>query len=307
MSILTAISSDTLVTYPDGALASTGTVVHVEVLADGRAAVVLDRTAFHPIDPVWPDQPADRGVLSVDGVTHPVLDAVVGATDGTTLHVGDAPVRTGTEGWSFVVCHLVADAAGIVPGATAEILVEADARHALSAGHTACHLASLAVNESLSGLWTKEVSLDARGNANFDQLAITESRILPNGSLDTYRIGKSLRKKGFAAAELEPKLDEVTATSNALLAGWIASGARVSIARDGEGLGERRAWRCELPSGTVEIACGGTHLTALSEFTEVTVALTLEVADGALSLTMRTTASSSAAPAAPAAPAPAPA
>jgi alanyl-tRNA synthetase len=291
MTLPTAIVTDTIVSYPDGALASTGTVVHVEPLADGRAAVVLDTTAFHPIDPVWPDQPADRGTLTVAGVSHPVLDAVVGATDGTSLFVGDAPVRTGAEGWAFVVCHIVAHATGIDPGASAEIAVEPDARRALSAGHTACHLASLALNESLAGLWTKDAPGDGRGNPNFDQLAITESRILPNGSLDTYRIGKSLRKKGFAAAELPDLVEEVMATANALLGGWVASGAPVSIERDGEGLGERRTWRCELPDGVVEIPCGGTHLTSLGELTGVHVTLDLETVDGAIELRMRTTAS----------------
>ncbi|HEV7812516.1 MAG TPA: metal-dependent hydrolase [Leifsonia sp.] len=291
MSLPTAIVTDTIVSYADGALASTGTVVHVEPLADGRAAVVLDATAFHPVDPVWPDQPADQGTLTVAGVAHPVLDAVVGATDGSSLFVGDAPVRTGTEGWAFVVCHIVADATAIEPGATAEIAVEPDARRALSAGHTACHLASLALNESLAGLWTKEVPLDGRGNPNFDQLAITESRILPNGSLDSYRIGKSLRKKGFAVTGLPDRIEEVTATANALLGGWVASGAPVSIERDGDGLGERRTWRCELPDAVVQIPCGGTHLTSLGELTGVYVTLELETVDGAIELRMRTTAS----------------
>ena len=50
-------ASDTIVTYPDGDLTSAGIVTLVEPLPDGRTAVVLDRTAFHPVDPVWPDQP----------------------------------------------------------------------------------------------------------------------------------------------------------------------------------------------------------------------------------------------------------
>jgi alanyl-tRNA synthetase len=281
---------DTAVTYPDGDLTSTGVVVHLEPLPDGRTAVLLDRTAFHPVDPVWPDQPADAGELVAGDRTYPVVDAVVGATDGSVLHVGDAPVRTGTEGWAFVVCHLVDDATGLAEGTPVAVRVDAARRQALSAGHTACHLASLALNDALSGLWSKEVAEDGRGNPNFDQLAITSSRILEGGSVDEYRIGKSLRKKGFAAADLAPRLDEVTARASDLLAGWVASGGAVSIVRDASGLGDRRRWRAELPEGPVEILCGGTHLHALDELARVTVRLELEEGDGALTLTMHTAA-----------------
>jgi alanyl-tRNA synthetase len=281
---------DTAVTYPDGDLTSTGVVVHLEALPDGRTAVLLDRTAFHPVDPVWPDQPADAGELVAGDRTYPVVDAVVGATDGSVLHVGDAPVRTGTEGWAFVVCHLVDDATGLAEGTPVAVRVDAARRQALSAGHTACHLASLALNDALSGLWSKEVAEDGRGNPNFDQLAITSSRILEGGSVDEYRIGKSLRKKGFAAADLAPRLDEVTARASDLLAGWVASGGAVSIVRDASGLGDRRRWRAELPEGPVEILCGGTHLHALDELARVTVRLELEEGDGALTLTMHTAA-----------------
>jgi len=286
------VTTDTVVTYPDGDLISTGTVLHVQPLADGKTAVVLDRTAFHPVDPVWPDQPADTGALTADRRSYPIVDAVVGATDGTTLYVGNAPVRTGTEGWAFVVAHLVDDASGLEPGSTVTVTVDAERRGALSAGHTACHLASLALNDALASLWTKDVPVDGRGRPNFDQLAITTSRILEGGSLDEYRIGKSLRKKGFAAAELAPRLEEVSASIDRTLAEWVASGAGVSIVRDagGHGLGDRRRWRAELPEGTVEIPCGGTHLRSLAEVAAVTVALELGEADGAVTLTMRTTA-----------------
>jgi alanyl-tRNA synthetase len=282
-------AGDTAVSYPDGDLASTGTVLHVQPLGDGRTAVLLDRTAFHPVDPVWPDQPADAGALVVDGRSVPVVGAVVGATDGTTLHVGNAPVRTGTPGWAFVVCHLVEDATGIEPGATAEVEVDPDFRRALSAGHTACHLASLALDDALAALWTKDVPLDGRGKPAFDQLAIASSRILPDGSVDEYRIGKSLRKKGFAAAELPAALAGVTEAANALLAQWVAGGGDVaiSIERDGDGLGERRRWRADLPDGTVEIPCGGTHLRSLAGLSAIRVHLDYDAE--ASSLTMRTT------------------
>jgi alanyl-tRNA synthetase len=282
--------TDTVVTYPDGDLTSTGTVVCTAPLPDGRTAVVLDRTAFHALDPVWPDQPADVGTIAVDGRVRPVVDAVVGATDGESLFVGDAPVRTGTDGWSFVVCHLVDEADGLVAGAPVTIDVDPVTRRALSAGHTACHLAALALNEALTPFWTKEAPVDGRGNPDFDRLAIVSSRILPDGSRDEYRVGKSLRKKGFAATGLEDRIGEVVAAANARLAGWVASGAPVSIRRDGEGLGDRRYWTCGLPDGTVSIPCGGTHLRSLGELAAVEIALDAAEIEGALSLVMQTTA-----------------
>ena len=288
---MTLPTTDTIVGYPDGDLTSTGTVLTATPLPDGRAAIVLDRTAFHPIDPVWPDQPADSGLLSADGHTRPIVDAVVGATDGTTLFVGDTPVRTGTPGWAFVVCHLVDDAAGLEPGTPVTVTVDPDWRRALSAGHTACHLASLALNEALAGLWTKEPPTDVRGNANFDQLAIASSRILPNAAMDQYRIGKSLRKKGFAAVELPGRLDAVAAAANARLAEWVAAGAGIpiSIERDGDTLSDRRRWRAGLPEGTVEIPCGGTHPRLLGELSGIHIALTLADNDGTFELRMATT------------------
>lgn len=284
---MTLPRTDTVVTYPDGDLASTGVVVHLEPMPEGRTAVVLDRTAFHPIDPVWPDQPADVGTIAVDGRTHPVVGAVVGATDGSALFVGDAPVRTGTAGWTFVVCHLLDDVDGLAPGVPVTVSVDPVRRRELSAGHTACHLASLALNEALADLWTKEVPLDGRGSPDFDHLAIASSRILPYGSRDDYRLGKSLRKKGFAAAELPERLDAVVATANEHLAGWVAAGAGVPIAivRDGAGIAERRRWRAELPDGVVEIPCGGTHLRSLGELSAIRISLALDLENAALAMT----------------------
>ena len=78
----------TTITYASGATSSTGTVVHVADAGDGRSAIVLDTTAFHPVDTAWPDQPADRGTLSAGGATHAIVDAVVGATQGGELVLG---------------------------------------------------------------------------------------------------------------------------------------------------------------------------------------------------------------------------
>jgi alanyl-tRNA synthetase len=309
---------DTVVTYPSGAVASSGVVVHVSALDDGRVAVLLDETACHPVDAAWPDQGADRATLTVGGQAFAVVDCVVGATDGASLFLGAAvPVRPGAEGWAFVVAHVLASGTALVEGAAARIEVDTAYRRALSAGHTACHLASLALNEPLAGAWTKDAARDGRGNPNFDQLAIESSTIETNGSLDVYRIGKSLRKKGFtpgvltggaggapgapsaegmpepvAASDAPGPLAALAAAVDALLAEWGASGARVEVQHDGEdrGLSARRTWTCHLPDGAVSIPCGGTHLTSLAEFASIRVAFDLVELPGALELRMRTTA-----------------
>ncbi|HEY8588110.1 MAG TPA: metal-dependent hydrolase [Naasia sp.] len=282
-------SADTVVTYPDGDTAATATVLHVEPLADGRSAVLLDRTAFHPVDTAWPDQPADRGVLLGDWGRAEVIDAVTGGVSDGGLRLGaDLPVRTGTAGWTFVVAHVVEGAAPPV-GSTVSVEVDAAWRSALSAGHTACHLAALALDAALAGAWTKPAPTDALGSPAFDALAIQTSRISPNGSTDEYRIGKSLRKKGFAPEVLADPA-ELAAHVNAQLAAWLATGAAVRVERDGQALSGRRTWVCELPEGRTDIPCGGTHLRSLGELAEVTVSLAVRDIDGGVGLTMETSA-----------------
>jgi alanyl-tRNA synthetase len=267
---------DTRVTYPDGALGATTRVLHVAPVGDGRVAVITETTSFHPVDAAWPDQPADAGVIRSGTAEFRVRDAVVAATDGEVLHLGaDIPMRRGTEGWAFVVAHLVDEGSAIVEGDEVEIEADAATRHALSAGHTACHLAALALNRALADRWSKPAREDALGSPDFDGAAIASSRIVPNGSVDRYRLNKSLRRAGFDTASLSDDLDGLRHAVAAQLEQWIATGATVRIERDGDGLTDRRSWVCELPDGTARIPCGGTHLESLGELSTVTPGFTL--------------------------------
>lgn len=277
----------TRVSYPDGAVASTGLVLHVEALAGGRSAVVLDRTAFHPVDAAWPDQPADRGSLRWEGGSAVVVDAVTGGIRDDELLLGaELPVRMGTSDWTFVVAHIIEGEAPAV-GESVEVAVDAEHRHALSAGHTACHLASLALDAALADAWSKPVGSDALGHPAFDDLAIQSSRIEPFGSVDVYRVGKSLRKKGFDPAALADP-DAVAERANAVLAAWVAAGARIRIDRDGDELSTRRRWVCELPEAEVRIPCGGTHLTGLDGVAAIRVELETNEVPGGLEVRMHT-------------------
>ncbi|MFI6321705.1 metal-dependent hydrolase [Nonomuraea sp. NPDC050556] len=269
--------NSTAVTFPDGQVSGRSQIVEAVPLGERYGLVVVE-TPFHPLDHTWPDQPADRGTLG--GLT--VADCVTGAQeDGGQVLIGqDIPVRRGSEGWQWLVVHVTDETLPV--GAEVELRVDTGYRNALSAGHTACHLAALALNAALADRWRKEVAPDALGHPDFDQNAITESRITPNASTDVYRLGKSLRRKGFTAEDLD--LDDVTRRVNDRLKTWVAADAPVWIDVPDAGLTARRTWHCALPEGEVSIPCGGTHLERTSRLGTVTVELALDEA----ALTMRT-------------------
>lgn len=280
--------TDTLVTFPSGSLTERATVrsVHTD---NGRQRVLTDRTPFHPVDHGWPDQGPDRGTLDRGGGSVAVVDCVVGATDGTDLFVGaDVPVRRGEPGWSFVVVHTV-DAGVLELAAGDEVTLTVDAEHraALSAGHTGCHLAALALNAALAGRWRKIPRTDSLGRPDFDGAAIVSSRIEPFGSVDEYRLGRSLRKSGFDPAGLADELPALAAAINTTLAGWVEAGGAVRVDTAGPALTDRREWVCELPDGTSRIPCGGTHVRSTADIAPVRVRLTLD--ESGQRLTMHTT------------------
>ena len=267
----------THVTYPAGATSGIATVLATRELAAGTG-VIVDATPFHPLDHSWPDQPADSGVLAADGTEYAVVDCVTGGfgPDGEFAVGTDIPVRRGDEGWQWLVVHVLdKDAAAPAEGRQVELRVDAARRAALSAAHTGCHLMALALNEALADRWRKEVRTDGLDHPDFDNVAMESSRIEAHASTDRYRLGKSLRKKGFDPEGLREALPELTEKINARLAGWLAEDAPIRIAAPGPELTARREWVCELPERTVRIFCGGTHLHRLGELTSLTVALSL--------------------------------
>jgi len=288
----------TLVTFPSGATEGASAVLAVLALPAARAAadeaapaassggmgLVVDTTPFHPVDHTWPDQPGDSGTVLVDGVAYPVLDCVTGALgpDGTVAVGTDIPVRRGEESWSWLVVHVLdADPAiESAVGSNALLRVDAARRRALSAAHTGCHLTALALNEALADRWRRAPGReDAFGRPDFDSIAMDSSRMDEHASTDRYRIGKSLRKKGFDPEGLAEALPALADAVNARLAGWIAADAPVRIevlgGEKSAKLSDRRAWVCELPEGTASIYCGGPHLERLGELERLHCTLSL--------------------------------
>jgi alanyl-tRNA synthetase len=278
---VTAALSATRVTFPDGETAGTATVVHVVDAASG-ALVVLDATPFHPVDHTWPDQPGDLGTLAAGDDSADVVDTVMAALsdDGEFAVGADIPVRRGTPGWTWLVAHRIAMPAApgwLAPGAEVTASVDRGHRDALSRGHTACHLASLALDAALADLWRKDAGTDTLGAPAFDARANQSSRIVPDGSVDEYRLGKSLRKAGFDTESFAAALADREAAVNGILAGWVVVGSSATsrIETEGPEITDRRTWVCKLVPGEARILCGGTHVHSLAAFSAITVSFDL--------------------------------
>ena len=238
--------------------------------------LVTDLTPFHPQSHLWPDQPGDVGHARWEGGEAAIGSCRMGAIspEGELFVDADIPVKRGAEGWRFVVVHPLAGEHSLPVGSRVELQVDRAARHALSLGHSGCHLAALALNRILTPYWRKEVSeLDALGQPDFDRLAIQSSRVEPCGSREQYRIGKSLRKKGVNSEALLADLVLIEEKVNQQLADWIAAGGEIRRSRAGEAIIDSRYWHCTLEGQEVTIPCGGTHVASLAELGEVRVTL----------------------------------
>ncbi|WP_421325517.1 hypothetical protein [Aeromonas veronii] len=252
--------------------------------------LVTDLTPFHPQSHLWPDQPGDVGHARWEGGEAAIGPCRMGAIspDGKLFVDTAIPVKRGAEGWRFVVVHPMTGDHALAVGSQVELQVDSAARHALSLGHSGCHLAALALNRVLTPYWRKEVSeRDALGQPDFDRLAIQSSRVEPCGSWEQYRIGKSLRKKGVNSEALLADLALIEEKVNQQLADWVASGADIRRSRAGEAIIDSRYWHCSLEGQEVTIPCGGTHVASLAELGEVKVELT-QVEEGFAMLTQVT-------------------
>ncbi|MGH3691994.1 MAG: hypothetical protein ACRDT7_17760 [Microbacterium sp.] len=270
--------TSTIVTFAGGAVTGDGIVTRVESGPDG-SVVVVDSTPFHPVDHTWPDQPGDAGTITLGDDTVQVTEALMAAlSDEGEFAIGsDIPAKRGTDGWTWLVGHRIEGTApaSFAEGARVTLAVDETRRTGLSRGHTACHVASLALDLALADLWRKDPGADALGNPDFEGRANQSSRIHEDGAVDEYRLGKSLRRAGFDTETFAATLADRETQVNDRLAAWVASGARSSIVTEGPTIVDRRRWHCELPEGEAVILCGGTHADSLAAFASITVSLDL--------------------------------
>ncbi|KLN62817.1 metal-dependent hydrolase [Vibrio sp. VPAP30] len=246
---------------------------------EGHLYVVTDVSPFHPVSHIWPDHPADKGHIN----DIPVLDCQVGAVELNSgeLYVGKAiPVKRDEPGWAFVVVHCIAAAGSdFKVGQSVHLTVDKEFQLALSRGHSAGHLAYLALNKVLTeqGYWRKDADRkDSHGNYDFNSYAQVSSFVTPDKCLDTYRLGKTLRKRGLNSADVLADLSHIEQLVNVQMIKWLELKSDIKVECHGEALTDSRYWQCDLEEAqTAVIPCGGTHASSLSDYRIIEVLLRL--------------------------------
>lgn len=254
---------------------------HVQIVLSTSEAthVVTDVTPFHPVSHIWPDHPADKGTMTVNGKSFDVIDCQVGAVELASgeLYVGQAiPVKRDTEGWAFVVVHILPFTDTFGAGDIALLDVDKEYQLSLSRGHSAGHIAYLALNKVLAqNYWRKDADRkDPHGNYDFNSYAQETSFVTPDKCLDTYRLGKTLRKRGLNSADMLSDLKSIEQQVNVLLGDWLKRDVAITVDCHGEYLTDSRYWQCDLGEGEIAvIPCGGTHASHLSDFGSIHVTL----------------------------------
>ena len=255
-------------------------VLHIES-DENKTYLITDVTPFHPVSHIWPDHPADQGFVTVGDVQYPVEDCLVGAIEQSTGKLciaADIPVKRDAEGWVFVVVHQLSASASMI-NIHDEIVLSVDKEYqsSLSRGHSAGHIASLALNKVLAeSYWRKDADRkDPLGSYDFNSYAQMTSFVTQELCTDKYRLGKTLKKRGLNVADMLANLESIEADINQMISGWLAESTPVAMRLEGEALTDSRYWEWQLDAETlVSIPCGGTHIESTSELKRLSVKLT---------------------------------
>lgn len=255
-------------------------VLHIES-DENKTYLITDVTPFHPVSHIWPDHPADQGFVTVGDVQYPVEDCLVGAIEQSTgklFIAADIPVKRDAEGWAFVVVHQLSASASMI-NIHDEIVLSVDKEYqaSLSRGHSAGHIASLALNKVLAeSYWRKDADRkDPLGSYDFNSYAQVTSFVTQELCTDKYRLGKTLKKRGLNVADMLANLESIEADINQMISGWLAESTPVAMRLEGEALTDSRYWEWQLDAETlVSIPCGGTHIESTSELKRLSVKLT---------------------------------
>ena len=265
--------NSTIVTFPFGRTIENAVVLS-SFTKDSKNYIIVDRTPFHPISDSWPDQPADSGTLIIDDENYFITDAYSARLDENGRLVRDIHSYRGSEGIQSFIVHCVENLPHDLVGRDITLEVDLQKRKRLSAAHSACHLTAFSLNKCTNQFWRKDVRRDSLGNYDLDQLTNVSSKILEYGSVDEYRFGKSIRKKGLNIGEMTADIDELEKGMNEILESWVNSDLEIILSPSDCAIETSRHWKCRLEGGVALMACGGTHVSNTSDIGKIKVKVT---------------------------------
>lgn len=278
------LTENTLVNYAEPTCEAKLLHVH-EFVEQKKLAFFADQTPFHPVDYRWADQPGDKGKIVVGDTEFEVKECYMAALEKTSSTIyfdQDIPVKRGTEEWVFLVAHIIEDGQSTFSeinqkNGIIKLSIDQEYRNSLSIAHSACHLASLAMNKVTREYWKKTSfdQIDSLGHPNLDALTILESKIKPYQSIDIYRFGKTIRKKGLDSAKLIFDLKKIELEINLQLKCWLKSHPDIITSPFPVRVTDIRYWHCMLSEGEAIIPCGGTHVKNFSAQQEILITLSI--------------------------------
>ncbi|CED70703.1 putative uncharacterized protein [Aliivibrio wodanis] len=252
---------------------------------------VTKETPFHPVSHIWPDHPEDKGTVQIGNNDYPILACQTGAIELATgeLYIDkDIPIKRGESGWVFVISHLISKDANLSVENSANLQVDKRYQDALSRGHSAGHIAYLALNKILhANYWRKDADRkDELGHYNFNSYAQETSFVTEDHCEDVYRLGKTLRKRGLNSADMITDLDVIAEQVNKQIIEWLALENEVIIECEGKALTDSRYWIADFGiDGVAKLPCGGTHVSSFIEYQEINVQLKMQSEQELLMLT----------------------
>ncbi|WP_240487695.1 hypothetical protein [Photorhabdus australis] len=257
-----------------GTLTLESNIIGVMRYEDGILLITQD-SPFYPKNYKWPDQLHDNGIISIGDKELAVTKVYTAGLFNDHLYIDQEITKQATSPEKIIPVHYIPDLQEFserdLIGKTVTLSVNYETRYRVSAAHSMAHFMSLALNKATNHIWSKVYDTDDLGNYNLDKAAIYQSSITELKSVDIYRFGKSLKKKGFDKNILIENLDKINREVNSTLNNWLTQGAEITVEYKSKEISDTRLWKSTIDSTVVTIPCGGTHINNINEVKEVNV------------------------------------
>ncbi|PHM72131.1 hypothetical protein [Xenorhabdus kozodoii] len=237
--------------------------------------VITNNSPFYPKNYKWGDQKSDVGVIVFNNHELNIVKTYSAIfIDGKIYIDHDIPNKLNIED-KLIPAHYLESLNGLecqsIVGEKVKLSVDAETRHKVSAAHSMAHFMSLALNKAANKYWNKDYDTDSLGNYNLDKAAIFKSSISELKSIDTYRFGKSIKKKGFDKTSFLENIVSLNEEINLILKNWLATGSEVRVEYTSKDIENLRLWKSTVENHPVVIPCGGTHIKNTKEIQDVKV------------------------------------